>query len=69
LGIKGHMSLCSLHRLLDNEMARAERTFATTTLEDLLDGSGGVRPFCDESGRLPTSISIERGESSPPASK
>ena len=57
LGIKGHTSLCTLHRLLDDQMARAERTFAATTLADLLDGQGGVRPLCDEAGRLPLSVS------------
>ena len=45
LGIKGHTNLCSLHRLLDNEMARAERTFAATTLADLLDGRAGSGLF------------------------
>lgn len=58
LGIKGHTNLCSLHRLLDNEMARAERTFAATTLADLLDGKGGIRPLCDEAGRLPVAVSV-----------
>jgi Rrf2 family protein len=60
LGIKGHTSLCSLHRMLDEEMARAERTFATTTLADLLDGEGGVRPLCDVAGRLPVAITVDR---------
>jgi Rrf2 family protein len=59
LGIKGHSKLCSLHRLLDSEMARSERTFATTTLADLLDGDGGVRPLCDTTGRLPLTISVD----------
>jgi len=59
LGIKGHTRLCSLHRLLDSEMARSERTFATTTLADLLDGDGGVRPLCDTAGRLPLTISVD----------
>ena len=61
LGIKGHTNLCSLHRLLDDELARTERTFAGTTLADLLDGDGGVRSLCDSKGRLPISISVERG--------
>lgn len=60
LGIEGHTKLCSLHRMLDDEMARAERTFASTTLEDLLDGAGGVRPLCDPEGRLPTQITIDQ---------
>jgi len=60
LGIKGHTSLCSLHRLLDAEMARSERTFAATTLADLLDSYEGIRPLCDAAGRLPMSVSIDR---------
>jgi len=58
LGIKGHTNLCSLHRLLDTEMARSERIFAATTLADLLDGAGGIRPLCDPAGRFPTAINI-----------
>ncbi|GJM18171.1 MAG: transcriptional regulator [Phycisphaeraceae bacterium] len=61
LGIKGHTRLCSLHRMLDAEMARAERTFASTSLADLLDGEGGVRALCDPAGRLPVTISAGRG--------
>jgi len=59
LGIKGHTRLCSLHRMLDAEMARAEQTFASTSLEDLLDGEGGIRPLCDPDGKLPQEINIE----------
>lgn len=58
LGIAGHTRLCSLHRMLDAEMARSERTFAATTLADLLDGDGGIRPLCDHTGKLPISVSI-----------
>lgn len=58
LGIKGHTRLCSLHQMLDSEMARAEQTFACTTLRDLLDGQGGVRPLCDTAGRLPVAIKL-----------
>lgn len=60
LGIKGHTSLCALHRLLDDEMARTEQVFARTTLSDLLDGEGGVRPLCDTQGRLPIAMSVGR---------
>jgi len=60
LGIEGHTHLCSLHRLLDDQMARTERIFATTTLADLLDGGqGAVRPLCDPSGCLPLRISTD----------
>ncbi|MBA4028359.1 MAG: transcriptional regulator [Planctomyces sp.] len=61
LGIKGHTSLCALHRLLDAEMARSERTFASTSLADLLDGEGGVRPLCDAQGRLPVTLTVAKG--------
>lgn len=57
LGIQGHTSLCSLHRMLDAEMAKAERTFASTTVADLLDGQGGIRPLCSPSGKLPLTVS------------
>lgn len=57
LGIQGHTRLCSLHRMLDAEMARTERTFASTSIGDLLDGDGGLRPLCDPTGKLPLSIS------------
>ena len=60
LGIKGHTSLCALHRMLDDEMARTERTFASTTLADLLDGEGGVRHLCDPKGRLPFSVTVDQ---------
>lgn len=58
LGIKGHTKLCTLHRMLDAEMARAEQTFAATSLADLLDGEGGVRPLCDPTGKLPVRVSL-----------
>lgn len=56
LGIKGHTRLCPLHRLLDTEMARAEHTFAATSIADLLDGTGGIRPLCESDGTLPLSV-------------
>ncbi|MCB9848507.1 MAG: Rrf2 family transcriptional regulator [Phycisphaeraceae bacterium] len=59
LGIEGHTRLCALHRMLDTEMARTESTFASTSLSDLLDGEGGVRPLCDPSGKLPLTLAID----------
>ncbi len=58
LGIEGHTSLCSLHKLLDAEIARSEQIFASTSLADLLDGDGGVRPLCDPTGRFPSGIRL-----------
>jgi len=65
LGIKGHTTLCSLHRLLDAELARAERAFASTSLADLLDGDGGIRPLCDALGRFPASVTIVKDDPRP----
>lgn len=42
LGIKGHTDLCPLHRLLDEQMARAECAFASTTVADLLASGGST---------------------------
>jgi len=57
LGIKGHTHLCTLHRMLDEQIARAERTFASTSIADLVDGEGGVRPLCEPGAPMPLSIS------------
>lgn len=59
LGIKGHTRLCALHQMLDIEMARAENTFASTSLSDLLDGEGGVRPLCDPTGKIPLELRVD----------
>ncbi len=67
LGIKGHTQLCALHRMLDSEMAHTERTFASTSLGDLLDGEGGIRPLCDPSGKIPFALRVDaqRGGAKP----
>jgi len=50
LGIKGHSSLCPLHQLLDQQAAGVEQVFATTTIRDILDSKGDVRPMCGSDG-------------------
>lgn len=65
LGIKGHTRLCSLHRMLDAEIARAESTFSSTTLADLLDSEGGIRPLCDAAGRFPVFVSAPSSGADP----
>ncbi len=49
LGIKGHRSLCSLHRLLDTQYALMKQAFEATSIADLLSGdeNNGERPICD----------------------
>lgn len=66
LGIKGHTRLCALHRLLDEQIAHAERTFSSTSIADLLADDDEVRPLCD--ARTKTALTIESGRRTPPAS-
>ncbi len=49
LGLDGHARLCALHRLLDEQIANAERAFAVTSVADLASGlvDGEVGPLCD----------------------
>ena len=47
LGLKAHRhTLCPLHRKMDDALAAIERSFATTSLQDLM-GTAGVRPLCE----------------------
>lgn len=48
LGISGHISLCPLHRKLDQAMALVEEAFRGTTLADLCNEVGGSIPLCQE---------------------
>tara|TARA_R110000737_G_scaffold2923_8_gene8865 strand:- start:136964 stop:137446 length:483 start_codon:yes stop_codon:yes gene_type:complete len=47
LGIVGHTQLCSLHRLIDQQTAGVESTFASTSIEDLLNDASGSQPLCE----------------------
>ena len=47
LGISDHgTNLCPLHRRLDQTIAMVERTFAESTLADLVDDREGITPLC-----------------------
>ncbi len=61
LGIKGHTRLCALHRMLDRELANAERAFASTSIADLLTDSGEAGPLCDVSGSTGLTVSGNGG--------
>ncbi|MCA9280242.1 MAG: Rrf2 family transcriptional regulator [Phycisphaeraceae bacterium] len=50
LGIKGHTTLCALHKLLDSEIARIQQAFASTSIEDLLTTTNN-QPLCRSSMR------------------
>lgn len=58
LGIPGHTKLCALHRMIDDELARTDAVFASTSVADLIDGSGAVGPLCASAGRRPTSVGL-----------
>ena len=49
LGIKSHSStLCPLHAKIDGAIAATEKIFRETTISELLSGSGGTTPLCEE---------------------
>jgi Rrf2 family nitric oxide-sensitive transcriptional repressor len=47
LGLKGHTSLCPLHRELDEACAATERAFARVTIAQLLNQADAVPPLCE----------------------
>lgn len=48
LGLESHGSnLCALHQKLDDDLARTERAFASTTITDLLADKSGSQPLCE----------------------
>lgn len=46
LGIPGHVRLCALHRLLDDQAAQTERVFETTTIGDILRSQSSTGQLC-----------------------
>lgn len=46
LGITGHTELCSLHKLLDQQIEQFEQTFGAISIEDLDKQFGNVRSMC-----------------------
>jgi Rrf2 family protein len=59
LGLERHATyLCPLHRRLDDAMAVAERTFAASSLTDLLKTQGGRPALCSPDRPASTPVSI-----------
>lgn len=46
LGLKGHVSLCPVHRLVDDAIARSEKAFRSATLHSLSGSTTGIKPLC-----------------------
>lgn len=61
LGISGHISLCPLHRKLDQALEAIEEAFRNTSLQDLCKESGGAIPLCSEQ----QIVSLDSGLSKP----
>lgn len=67
LGIKGHTRLCALHRMLDEQIASAERTFSGTSIADLIAGRDEIRPLCDPLKRGVAALTTSAPAASRPA--
>jgi Rrf2 family protein len=69
LGLKGHTKLCALHNMLDEQIARVETVFATTSIADLVQQSNEIRPLCDVKQSGPINVSVENQEKQKKPSK
>jgi Rrf2 family protein len=49
LGIPGHVRLCALHRLLDDQAAQTEHVFETTTIADIISDQSSTGKLCGTS--------------------
>lgn len=49
LGLPSHISLCPLHRELDEAFAAVEAAFARVTLAQLVNQPGPITPLCEVS--------------------
>lgn len=47
LGLKGHVRLCPVHRLVDDAIEHVEKAFSSATLESLLASTKDVKPLCE----------------------
>jgi len=51
LGLSTHgANLCPLHRRMDAALAQVEQAFGSTTLAEVLEEPGRVKPLCDDAG-------------------
>lgn len=50
LGLKGHVRLCPVHKLVDEAIAHAEKAFRAANLADLAKSTRGIKPLCETDG-------------------
>jgi Rrf2 family protein len=67
LGNSGHAHLCALHKLIDQQTASAERIFAVTSIEDLLNDQSAIGPMCEVSSETSVTLQIDARNGSPKA--
>lgn len=59
LGIKGHTSLCPLHKMLDDAINHISQVFRETSLDDLvIAGDSGIRSLCEGANRNQQSVGL-----------
>jgi Rrf2 family protein len=47
LGLKGHVKLCPVHRLVDEAVAHAERAFSSANLAELSKSARNITALCE----------------------
>lgn len=48
LGLRGHVKLCPLHRLVDEAIEHVQKTFSKTNLGELSQSVEGSLPLCED---------------------
>ncbi len=51
LGLKGHVSLCPVHKLVDDSVAQVRLAFSQATLLELTQSTEGSKPLCDDQAK------------------
>lgn len=47
LGLKGHIKLCRVHKLVDEAVEHAEKAFSRANLKNLAQSAQGTKALCD----------------------
>lgn len=63
LGIQGHTQLCTLHSLLDQQIALVEDAFSSTSIADLALNQSSV-PLCDTAADCLMQVRIDKPKAS-----
>ena len=58
LGIPGHATLCSLHKLIDDVIAQTEQAFDAVTIQNLLEDAETTRSLCKPTDPQPIRLDL-----------